>query len=50
MKNMKGYKAVAIVYLVVAVINVLWICNVDNNKVAQEKVQNDTKVVVNYNN
>lgn len=50
MKKNKGYKAVAIVYLLIAIVNVVFICNFDNNNVAKEKVENNTKVVVNYDN
>lgn len=48
MKKMKGYKTAAIIYLVITIINVFWICNYDGSNYSTEKVQNEKSVVVNY--
>ena len=48
MKNKKGYKMVAIIYLVVAVVNVIWICNYKSPSMEKETVKNENQVAVNY--
>ena len=48
MKIFKGYKIVAIVYLVVTLVNVVWICNYNNDRQVKETVKNDNEIVLNY--
>lgn len=48
MKKLKGYKAATIIYLIITIVNVFWICNYDSSNYSNEKVQNEKNVVVNY--
>ena len=48
MKKLKGYKVAALIYLIITIVNVFWICNYDNFDYSNEKVQNENNVVVNY--
>ncbi len=48
MKNLKGYKAAAVIYLIITIVNVFWICNYDSSNHLNEKVENEKNVVVNY--
>ena len=46
MKILKDYKGVALIYLVLTIINVIWIVNYDRPEDV-EQVKNETKFVLN---
>lgn len=46
MKTLREYKGVALIYLVLALINVVWMINVEN-PVNKEKVSNEKSIVMN---
>ena len=48
MKIFKGYKIVALVYLVVTLVNVVFICNYSGTKQVKSEVKKENEVVLNY--
>ena len=46
MKFLKGYKGVALFYLVLTIVNVIWIVNYDRPEEVKQ-VKNETKFVLN---
>ena len=48
MKILRGYKIVALVYLIVTLVNVIWICNYNSDKQVKREVKNNNEVVLNY--